>query len=171
MVSSKKKGFYTKSKTDPLQVWTKTDYAKTSFPDVTIGDYEVKTVIQALQKLELIGLPKYAMIVGSDRVDVFKESNVYNGKDYKFDSIKIISAGERDPDSEGVEGMLCFKMRKFAVDKDFENSKTGVTYKADAKKMYDEVRAGMGQRKRKTTMIKRIMDADEVDEKELPMRQ
>ena len=75
------------------------------------------------------------MIVGSDRVDQFKEFvPKYNGKDYKFDSVKIISAGERDPDSEGVEGMSASKMRKFAVDKDFENFKTGVINKADAKK-------------------------------------
>lgn len=158
-----------KPKTDPLSYGQKLTYAKTSFPDVTIGDYEVKTVIQALQKLESLGYSNVIMIVGSDRVDQFKEFvPKYNGKDYKFDSIKIISAGERDPDSEGVEGMSASKMRKFAVDKDFENFKTGVINKADAKKMYDEVRAGMGLSEVKTTMIKRIMDADEVDEKELP---
>ena len=158
-----------KPKTDPLSYGQKLTYAKTSFPDVTIGDYEVKTVIQALQKLESLGYSNVIMIVGSDRVDQFKEFvPKYNGKDYKFDSIKIISAGERDPDSEGVEGMSASKMRKFAVDKDFENFKTGVINKADAKKMYDEVRAGMGLTEVKTTMIKRIMDADEVDEKELP---
>lgn len=158
-----------KPKTDPLSYGQKLTYAKTSFPDVTIGDYEVKTVIQALQKLESLGYSNVIMIVGSDRVDQFKEFvPKYNGKDYKFDSIKIISAGERDPDSEGVEGMSASKMRKFAVDKDFENFKTGVINKADAKKMYDEVRSGMGLTEVKTTMIKRIMDADEVDEKELP---
>ena len=158
-----------KPKTDPLSYGQKLTYAKTSFPDVTIGDYEVKTVIQALQKLESLGYSNVIMIVGSDRVDQFKEFvPKYNGKDYKFDSIKIISAGERDPDSEGVEGMSASKMRKFAVDKDFENFKTGVINKADAKKMYDEVRAGMGLSEVKKTMIKRIMDADEVDEKELP---
>ena len=158
-----------KPKTDPLSYGQKLTYAKTSFPDVTIGDYEVKTVIQALQKLESLGYSNIIMIVGSDRVDQFKEFvPKYNGKDYKFDSIKIISAGERDPDSEGVEGMSASKMRKFAVDKDFENFKTGVINKADAKKMYDEVRAGMGLAEVKTTVIKRIMDADEVDERELP---
>ena len=158
-----------KPKTDPLSYGQKLTYAKTSFPDVTIGDYEVKTVIQALQKLESLGYSNVIMIVGSDRVDQFKEFvPKYNGKDYKFDSIKIISAGERDPDSEGVEGMSASKMRKFAVDKDFENFKTGVINKADAKKMYDEVRSGMGLTEVKTTMIKRIMDADEVDERELP---
>ena len=105
------------------------------------------------------------MIVGSDRVDQFKEFvPKYNGKDYKFDSIKIISAGERDPDSEGVEGMSASKMRKFAVDKDFENFKTGVINKADAKKMYDEVRAGMGLTEVKTSMLNRFMQSYEVDD-------
>ena len=62
-----------KPKTDPLSYGQKLTYAKTSFPDVTIGDYEVKTVIQALQKLESLGYSNVIMIVGSDRVDQFKE--------------------------------------------------------------------------------------------------
>ena len=42
-----------KPKTDPLSYGQKLTYAKTSFPDVTIGDYEVKTVIQALQVMRI----------------------------------------------------------------------------------------------------------------------
>jgi hypothetical protein len=57
------------------------------------------------------------MIVGSDRVPEFKKLlNAYNGKEYKFDNITIISAGERDPDADDVSGMSASKMRALAVD-------------------------------------------------------
>ena len=57
------------------------------------------------------------MVVGSDRVAEFdKLLNTYNGVDgrhgyYGFDDIKVVSAGERDPDIEGVTGMSASKMR------------------------------------------------------------
>ena len=37
--------------------------------------------------------------------------NDYNGKDYPLDSIDVVSAGERDPDADGAEGMSASKMR------------------------------------------------------------
>ena len=158
-----------KPKTDPLSYGQKLTYAKSSFPEVTIGDFGTKNIIQVLQKLESLGYTNVIMVVGSDRVEQFKGFvPKYNGKEYKFDTIRIISAGERDPDSEGIEGMSASKMRQFASDGDFENFKTGVINKSDAKKMYNDVRSGMGLNEVKTTMIKRIMDADEVDERSLP---
>ena len=33
---------------------------------------------------------------------------------YKFDSIRVVSAGERDPDAEGAAGMSASKMRAAA---------------------------------------------------------
>jgi hypothetical protein len=74
-------------------------------------------VIQILQSLEKEKFTDVTMIVGSDRVPEFKKLlNAYNGKEYKFDSITIISAGERDPDADDVSGMSASKMRALAVD-------------------------------------------------------
>lgn len=134
-----------KPKTDPLNYAQKVRYAKQSFDGVSIGDSSVKTIIQALQKLESLGYTNVILVAGSDRVSQFTEFlNKYNGKDYKFDSIKVVSAGERDPDSEGVEGMSASKMRQFAQDGDFESFSKGVVNKAIAKDMYNDVRSGMG---------------------------
>jgi hypothetical protein len=76
-----------------------------------------RNVIQILQSLEKEGYTDVTMIVGSDRVPEFKKLlNAYNGKEYKFDNITIISAGERDPDADDVSGMSASKMRALAVD-------------------------------------------------------
>ena len=72
------------------------------------------------------------MVVGSDRVTEFDTLlNKYNGVNgrhgyYGFDNIEVVSAGERDPDAEGVTGMSASKMRAAAVDGDFDTFKMGV---------------------------------------------
>ena len=68
---------------------------------------------------------------------------------FKFDSVKVVSAGERDPDAEGVEGMSASKMRAAAADGKFDDFKTGIPATlndADKKKLYFEVRKNMGIR-------------------------
>jgi hypothetical protein len=66
-------------------------------------------------------------VVGSDRQKEFENlANKYNGQLYNFDEINVISAGERDPDAEGVEGMSASKLRKLAIDGDFEAFKSGL---------------------------------------------
>ena len=96
------------------------------------------------------------MVVGSDRVDEFDRIlNEYNGVEgkrhgyYGFDNIEVISAGERDPDAEGIEGMSASKMRDAAEKSDFDSFKTGIPNTmsdADKKKMYLDVRKGQGIR-------------------------
>ena len=111
-----------KPKTDPLSFQQKLKYAKQSFTGVQIGDPGVTNIIGALQALEKKGYSNVIMVVGSDRVKQFQEFlPKYNGKDFKFDSIKVVSAGERDPDAEGVEGMSASKLKKFAVAGDFDS--------------------------------------------------
>ena len=71
---------------------------------------------------------------------------------YKFDNINIVSAGERDPDSEGVEGMSASKLRKAVMDDDMETFKKGTPKGlkgADVQAMFDAVRTGMKQKKKK----------------------
>jgi len=60
------------------------------------------------------------LIAGQDRVQQFHDLlHKYNGKEgphglYNFKSIKVISAGQRDPDAEGTKGMSGTKMREHA---------------------------------------------------------
>ena len=86
------------------------------------------------------------MVVGSDRVSEFESLlNKYNGKEYDFDSITITSAGERDPDDEGVAGMSASKMRQAASDDDFDSFKKGLPrpLQRNAKKVYDTIRKNL----------------------------
>ena len=134
-----------KPKTDPLAFEDKLRYAKFFFPNVTIGNPEVKTIIQALQKVEALGYANLIYVAGSDRIASFEKLlNDYNGKEYNFNSIKVVSAGERDPDADGAEGMSASKMRAAAAEGDLESFKQGVPQQEVADEMYAAVRQGMG---------------------------
>lgn len=150
-----------KPKTDPLPFNIKLQFAQAAFPNVTVGDENVKTIIQALQKIESMGYDNLIYVAGSDRVDSFNELlNNYNGKDYTFKSIKVISAGERDPDAEGAEGMSASKMREAAMKGNFEAFAQGLPrgLQNNAKNVYSAVRTGMG--------IKELEPAEDYDVEE-----
>lgn len=132
-------------KTDPMDFATKSKFAKAFFPNVTIGDANIRTIIQALQAVEKKGYANLIFVAGSDRVNEFKELlNKYNGKEYNFSSIQVVSAGERDPDAEGAAGMSASKMRAAAASGNLEAFTHGVPKPQLAKQMYNLVRAGMG---------------------------
>lgn len=93
------------------------------------------------------------MVVGSDRVREFDTIlKKYNGVKsrhglYDFDSIQVVSAGERDPDAEGATGMSASKMRDAARNKDFETFKKGLPTNfartKNAQDLFRNVRNGM----------------------------
>ena len=93
------------------------------------------------------------MVGGSDRVSEFSNLlDKYNGVKsthgyYGFDNIEVVSAGERDPDAEGVTGMSASKMRAAAADGDKDSFLKGIPsgFK-DGDKLYRDVRANMGIR-------------------------
>ena len=93
------------------------------------------------------------LVAGSDRVDEFQNMlDKYNGVEgrhgyYGFDSIEVISAGERDPDAEGVEGMSASKMRAAAAAGDYDDFEKGLPNNfKDGKKLFRDVRKHMGIR-------------------------
>ena len=136
-----------KPKTDPLSFEQKIGFAKAFFPGVNVGDPEVRTIFDALNKIYAMGYTDLVYVAGSDRVQQFTDLiNKYNGQEdfYSFDSIQVVSAGERDPDAEGAEGMSASKMRAAAVAGDFEAFKSGTPNLDMAQNMYDAVRTGMG---------------------------
>ena len=141
-----------KPKTDPLDFATKMKLAKQFFPGINVGHQAVRTPIQALEQLQGLGYTDVVFIAGSDRVDGFQKLfDTYNGQPdktgkvpFKFNSIKVVSAGERDPDADGAEGMSASKMRAAAAAGDLESFAQGVPTPALAQKLYDAVRTGMG---------------------------
>jgi len=143
-------------KKDPLPQALKTAYMRKMFKKYArnIIVTKSKNAIEIAVELYDEGYKNLIMVAGSDRVKVFDAMlNNYNGVEgkahgyYKFDSIKIISAGERDPDSEGVEGMSASKMRAAASNGDMDSFLQGVPSGfSDGKKLYRDVRKYMGVR-------------------------
>ena len=133
-------------KKDPLSYNTKIAIARKAFGKM-VTKSSSKNIIQILQELEKMGHTEVALIAGSDRVPEFKSLlNKYNGKEYNFKKIEVISAGERDPDSEGVSGMSASKLRALAKEGDYNSFAKGMPSKlrdSDKKKVYDSIRSAM----------------------------
>jgi len=111
---------------------------------------KARNVFEVAKVLFDKGHKSIIMVVGSDRVAEFtKLLEKYDGVEsthgfYEFDNIQVISAGERDPDAEGVSGMSASKMRAAAADGDKDSFLQGVpsSFK-DGDKLYSDVRKGM----------------------------
>ena len=132
------------NKKDPLNYAEKIRFARKGFGKI-IEQSNSKTIIQVLQELQKAGYTDAVLVVGSDRVTEFSGLlNKYNGGPFSFDTIDVRSAGARDPDAEGVEGMSASKLRALAVEGDFDTFKTGLPKKLtdkDAKDVYDTIRS------------------------------
>ena len=133
------------AKTDPLSFSQKLTFAQKMFPMIKVGDKAVRTWVQAMQKLEQMGYTDIIYVAGSDRVNDFNELlNKYNSRDYNFNSIKVVSAGERDPDAQGLEGMSASKMRDLAARGDKRTFINAVPIDPKtAEEMYNQVRTGL----------------------------
>ena len=125
------------AKKNPLDTDTKYDVMQKMFPnhaDSMVNDPNSKTIFDVLKKAYGDGYSNVNIVVGGDRVKEFdKLATEYNGKLYNFNSVKTISAGNRDADAEGIEGMSASKMRKAAAENDFETFSKGVPKSLDDK--------------------------------------
>ena len=146
------------AKKNPLDPDMKISYMKKMFPDYEeeiVNDSEMKTIFDVLTTAAEDGYKNVNIIVGADRQAEFENlAQKYNGDLYNFDLIRVISAGVRDSDAEGVEGMSASKMRKAVADDDFDAFKRGTPKglkDADAQAVFDAVRTGMKQKKKKVT--------------------
>jgi len=144
-------------KRNPLSHPKKLAYMRKMLPKYkrNIVASKARNIFEIATELHNKGHRAIVMVVGSDRVDEFDDLlNKYNGEDsrhgfYGFDNIEVVSAGERDPDGEGITGMSATKMRDEAEKGNFDSFKTGIPdtmSDADKKKMYFDVRKGMGIR-------------------------
>ena len=142
------------NKTDPLSFTDKLGYLQSQYNDTNLefGNIEANTIIKALQKIQAQGRTKLIMVVGSDRVEEFKKLlNQYNGRPdkkgnelYKFDSIAVVNAGQRDPDQEGVTGASASKARELAA-KGQEHEFSKIILGGDnGKVLYDKIQDALG---------------------------
>ena len=144
------------AKKNPLDPDMKISFMKKMFPDfseVIINDDEMKSIFNVLVAADEAGYKNVNIIVGSDRQAEFENlATKYNGELYNFDNIRVISAGVRDADAEGVEGMSASKMRKAVMDDDYDSFRRGTPKElddGDTTSLFDAVRAGMKVKKKK----------------------
>ena len=111
---------------DPIDFTTKLSYLRQHFqsdPKLSFGDIRANTIIKVMKVLEQEGRTKVIMVAGDDRVMEFQKLlNQYNGKqtkagnvEYTFDSIQVVSAGQRDPDASDITGVSASKARELAM--------------------------------------------------------
>lgn len=149
------------AKKNPLDYASKVKFARKMFPRHARSimlNKKIKTVFDALVTLYNEGYKNIVMVVGSDRVTEFETLITnYNGKDgrhghYNFKRINVVSAGERDPDSDDVSGASATKQRQAAADNDFTTFSQGLPKRvstADAKALFNSVRKGLGLKEEK----------------------
>ena len=142
-------------KKNPLPHAKKIAYMRAMFPKYkrNILSDKDRNVFEIATSLYNKGYRSVVMVVGSDRVNEFTSLlNKYNdvkGRHgyYNFNNIEVVSAGERDPDAEGVEGMSASKMRAAAVEGDYDTFKLGLpgSFKHGLK-LFKDIRSNMGVR-------------------------
>jgi len=138
-------------KKNPLDADTKVSLMRQMFPQHSeriMNDGNTKTIFDVLKKAHNDGYANVRIVGGADRVKEFdKLANNYNGNLYAFDNIEVISAGDRDPDSDGVEGLSASRMRLAAAEGDFKTFRLGMPpdmRPKDVRMVFDTVRASMG---------------------------
>ena len=149
------------AKKNPLDYKSKVKFIRKMFPkharNVLLNN-KIKNAMEVASSLYDEGFRKIVMVVGSDRIREFDVLlNKYNGQKgrhgfYNFMDIKVISAGDRDPDAEGATGMSASKMRAAASDNDFTAFSQGLPKNfsnADSKALFNSVRKGMGLKEEK----------------------
>ena len=143
------------SKKNPLSAEQKVKHLKRYSPGTHFetADKDHPTILHHAARLHAKGHDKLTVVAGSDRVkEMHSLLHKYNGVKgkhghYNFKKIEVKSAGHRDPDAEGAEGMSGTKMREHAKNKDFHSFRQGVPHHVKdehAKELMHDVRKGMG---------------------------
>ena len=117
-------------KKNPLQPGAKIEYMSKMFSDYSDNikdDANARTIFDVLLACNNIGYRAVTIVVGQDRLAEFQSlAQKYNGDIYEFEEINVVSAGARDADAEGVEGMSASKMRLAAAEDDFKAFARGI---------------------------------------------
>ena len=141
-------------KKNPLQPGAKIDYMKKMFPDYEEDirdDANSRTIFDVLVACQNVGYTGVTIVVGQDRLNEFQGlSQKYNGDLYEFEEINVVSAGARDADGEGIEGMSASKMRAAAQSDDFKAFAKGIPNlgNMEKKNLFNLVQKQMGVSKK-----------------------
>lgn len=167
-------------KKNPLSGEEKVKHLKRYFPDthIELASKEHPTFLQHAAKLHKQGVTHLHMIAGSDRVKEYHEKlHQYNGtgegKLYSFKHITVHSAGHRDPDAEGTEGMSASKMREHAASNNYKEFKKGIPKHVSsehAKELFHDTRKGM-QLKEEQELDEAVLDIANRRKRGMKLRQ
>ena len=142
------------AKKNPLQPGAKIEYMAKMFPDYEESirdDANAKTIFDVLVACANIGYKTVSIVVGQDRLAEFQTlAQKYNGDLYEFEEINVVSAGARDADGEGIEGMSASKMRAAAQSDDFKAFAKGIPNlgNMEKKNLFNLVQKQMGVSKK-----------------------
>ena len=138
------------AKKNPLDPDTKVSVMQKMFPkhkNNIVNDKNNRTIFDVLKKAHTDGYTNVRILGGQDRVKEFEKlTGDYNGKLYNFDNVEVMSAGDRDPDSEDVTGMSASKQRKAAAEGDIKAFMKGVPSslsQKDAEELFKKIRKAM----------------------------
>ena len=144
------------AKKNPLDADTKISMMRQMFPQHSeriVNDGANRTIFDVLKKAHNDGYSNVRIVAGQDRVKEFdKLSQNYNGQLYQFDNMEVVSSGDRDPDSDGVEGLSSSRMRLAAAEGDFKTFRAGLpegTPRKMAMTLFDTVRQSMNVKEMK----------------------
>ena len=137
-------------KKNPLDANYKVSMMQKMFPkhkNKIVNDDSNRTIFDVLKKAHTDGYAGVRIVGGADRVGEFEKlANNYNGKLYAFDNVEVMSAGERDPDSDDITGMSASKQRKAAAENDIKTFMKGVPKslsQKDAEQLFKKIRSAM----------------------------
>jgi len=139
-------------KKNPLSPGSKIEFMKKMFPDYEeniVDNPKMKSIFDVLKSVSNAGYSSINIVVGADRQAEFESlAQKYNGEEgfYNFDQIRVVSAGTRDPDAEGVEGMSASLLRKAVMDGDGETFNKGMPKglsSPDIQALFNSVKSGL----------------------------
>ncbi len=139
-------------KKNPLSPGSKIEFMKKMFPDYEeniVDNPKMKSIFDVLKSVSNAGYSSINIVVGADRQAEFESlAQKYNGEEgfYNFDQIRVVSAGTRDPDAEGVEGMSASLLRKAVMDDDGETFNKGMPKgisSPDIQALFNAVKSGL----------------------------
>jgi nicotinic acid mononucleotide adenylyltransferase len=134
-------------KKNPLSVDQKLHYLNKFFPGtnfISAGN-TTRTPIEVARELN----QKYTdliLVAGSDRAQLLDTLKTYNGKEYNYNTINFVSAGERDPDADDISGVSGTNVRQAAVDNDYSSFKQGLPKTANdviSQQLMKDIQVGM----------------------------
>lgn len=137
---------------NPLLYEKKVEYLRTLFPRYAsyVMETQSRTIMDVMTELRE-EFTEVIMVVGDDRVEAFSQFMKQTAEELNFSFWKIQSAGRRDPDADGIEGMSASLMREYVTKGDFTQFKSGLPSSTDtdvARSLFEDVRRGLGIREK-----------------------